>query len=39
MKEEPEVGAAFLEFIVRALSDRLEFANSGIAALSICRSE
>ncbi len=34
MKEEPEVGAAFLEFIVRALSDRLEFANSGIAALS-----
>jgi SulP family sulfate permease len=34
MKEEPEAGAAFLEFIVRALSDRLEFANAGIAALS-----
>lgn len=34
MRDEPEVGSAFLEFIVRALSDRLEFANSGIAALS-----
>jgi SulP family sulfate permease len=33
MKEEPEAGTAFLEFIVRALSDRLEFANSGLAAL------
>jgi SulP family sulfate permease len=32
--EQPELGAAFLEFIVRALSDRLEFANQGIAALS-----
>lgn len=34
MREEPEAGAAFLEFIARALSDRLEFANSGLAALS-----
>lgn len=34
LKEEPEIGSAFLEFIVRALSDRLEFANSGLAALS-----
>ena len=34
LKEEPDVGAAFLEAIVRALSDRLEFANQGIAALS-----
>ncbi|MGQ0673588.1 MAG: SulP family inorganic anion transporter [Hyphomicrobium sp.] len=34
MKEEPEVGAVFLEFIVRTVSDRLEFANAGIAALS-----
>jgi SulP family sulfate permease len=32
--EEPEICAAFLEFIVRALADRLEFANQGIAALS-----
>lgn len=32
--EEPALAAAFLEFIVRALSDRLEFANHGIAALS-----
>ena len=32
--EQPELGAAFLEFIVRALSDRLEFANQGVAALS-----
>lgn len=34
LTEEPEIAAAFLEFIVRALSDRLEFANSGIAALN-----
>jgi SulP family sulfate permease len=34
LAEEPEAGAAFLEFIVRALADRLEFANTGIAALS-----
>jgi CRP-like cAMP-binding protein len=32
--EEPEISAAFLEFIIRALSDRLEFATQGIAALS-----
>jgi SulP family sulfate permease len=32
--EEPRAAGAFLEFIVRALSDRLEFVNSGIAALS-----
>lgn len=32
--EDPELAAAFLEFIVRALADRLEFANRGIAALS-----
>ncbi len=32
--EEPEAGRAFLLFIIRALSDRLDFANSGIAALS-----
>jgi SulP family sulfate permease len=32
--EEPAIAAAFLEFIVRALSDRLAFANQGIAALS-----
>ncbi len=32
--EEPELAAAFLEFIARALSDRLDFANQGIAALS-----
>ncbi|HYD15337.1 MAG TPA: SulP family inorganic anion transporter [Hyphomicrobium sp.] len=33
-KEQPEIAAAFLEFIVRALSDRLAFANQGLAALS-----
>lgn len=32
--EDPELAAAFLEFIIRALADRLEFANRGIAALS-----
>jgi SulP family sulfate permease len=32
--EDPELATAFLEFIVRALADRLEFANRGIAALS-----
>lgn len=32
--EDPPLAAAFLEFIVRALADRLEFANRGIAALS-----
>lgn len=32
--EDPEIAAAFLEFIVRALSDRLDFANQGLAALS-----
>ncbi len=32
--EDPDVAAAFLEFIVRALSDRLDFANQGLAALS-----
>lgn len=30
---EPALGAAFLAFIVRALSDRVEFANAEIAAL------
>jgi hypothetical protein len=34
MVEEPRVAAAFLEFIVRAMADRLEFANAGIAALN-----
>ena len=32
--EQPLISAAFLEFIIRALADRLEFANQGIAALS-----
>jgi SulP family sulfate permease len=32
--EEPEAAAAFLEFIARTLSDRLDFATQGIAALS-----
>lgn len=32
--EEPDAGAAFLDFIIRTLSDRLEFANKGLAALS-----
>jgi SulP family sulfate permease len=32
--EHPDLATAFLEFIVRALADRLEFANRGIAALS-----
>ena len=32
--EDPALAALFLEFIVRALADRLEFANRGIAALS-----
>ncbi len=30
---EPELGKAFLEFIIRTLSDRVEFANREIAAL------
>jgi SulP family sulfate permease len=34
MQEEPQLGATFLAFIIRALSDRLEFANQGVAALS-----
>lgn len=34
LDENPELAAVFLEYIVRALSDRLEFANQGIAALS-----
>jgi sulfate permease, SulP family len=33
-RDDPETAAAFLEFIVRALSNRLEFANRGLAALS-----
>jgi SulP family sulfate permease len=33
-RDDPALAAAFLEFIVRALADRLEFANRGIAALS-----
>lgn len=33
MADEPELGARFLQFIVRALSDRVEFANKEIAAL------
>jgi SulP family sulfate permease len=32
--EDPQLANAFLTFIVRALADRLEFANRGIAALS-----
>lgn len=32
--ENPGLASAFLEFIVRSLADRLEFANRGIAALS-----
>jgi SulP family sulfate permease len=32
--EEPEIGTVFLEFIARTLSDRLDFATQGIAALS-----
>jgi SulP family sulfate permease len=32
--EDPALAGTFLEFIIRALSDRLEFANRGIAALS-----
>jgi SulP family sulfate permease len=32
--EEPEIATVFLEFIARTLSDRLEFATQGIAALS-----
>ena len=32
-KEHPEAAAAFHELIIRLLSDRLEFANSEIAAL------
>lgn len=34
LAEDPETGSAFLEFIVRTLADRLDFANQGIAALS-----
>lgn len=34
LAEDPETGAAFLDFIIRTLADRLEFANKGIAALS-----
>ena len=33
LKEEPELGRSFLEFIIRALSDRVDFANREIAAL------
>lgn len=32
--EEPRAAAAFQSFIIRTLSDRLEFANKGLAALS-----
>jgi SulP family sulfate permease len=32
--DEPEIGTVFLEFIARTLSDRLDFATQGIAALS-----
>jgi SulP family sulfate permease len=32
--DDPEIAAAFLEFIVRTLSDRLAFANQGLAALN-----
>jgi len=32
--EEPAIGTVFLEFIARTLSDRLDFATQGIAALS-----
>ncbi len=33
ISEEPELGALFLQFIVRVLSDRVAFANKEIAAL------
>ena len=33
LAEEPELGALFLQFIVRVLSDRVAFANKEIAAL------
>jgi SulP family sulfate permease len=33
LAQEPELGARFLQFIVRALSERVEFANREIAAL------
>jgi CRP-like cAMP-binding protein len=33
IKDDPALGAVFLAFIVRALSDRVEFANAEIAAL------
>lgn len=33
LSEQPEAGVAFLHFIIRALSDRVEFANQEIAAL------
>lgn len=33
LDQEPELGAHFLQFIVRALSDRVEFANKEISAL------
>jgi SulP family sulfate permease len=32
--EEPETAVAFLEFVARTLSDRLDFATQGISALS-----
>ena len=33
MADQPEVGASFLQFIIRALADRVEFANQEISAL------
>ncbi len=33
LRDDPQVGIAFLQFIIRALSDRVEFANQEIAAL------
>lgn len=34
LDSEPRIGADFLQFIIRALADRLEFANSGLAAMT-----
>jgi hypothetical protein len=33
LAEKPALGAAFHQFIIRALADRVEFANQEIAAL------
>lgn len=33
IREEPELAFAFLQFIIRTLADRVEFANREISAL------